>query len=378
MALIDVDLGSRRYPILVVKKDRGDLKKLVKKYQGDRIFVIADSQVWALHSRFLTYALLTNPHARNLLSFRVSEQIKTSKTAHEIHDYLLANKINRQDIIVACGGGVTSDLVGYAASTVLRGVRWGIVSTTLMGMADAAIGGKTAVNHRLGKNLIGSIWQPDFVYSNTEVLQTLPSRHIIGGFGEIVKYAGLVGEPFLTEADNFLEKGNLYDEESLYRMVSISSALKAQIVQMDEREAGVRTFLNLGHTFAHALETATNYRRLLHGEAVLIGLLGALSLSHRVRPRSHVSLERYRNLVERAIGLVPKVGVETDAVYRAMSLDKKRTRTGLRFVLLKRPGQPILCENISVRDIRAAITEMLTRYKELGGTHASHTGRQRS
>lgn len=378
MAHIEIDLGTRRYPILVLTKDRGKLKKLVKKYQGERIFVITDGQVWALHSRFLTFALLTNKHARNLFSLQISEQIKNSRTVDEIHDYLLANKINRHDLIVACGGGVTSDLVGYAASTVLRGVRWGVISTSLMGMVDAAIGGKTGVNHRFGKNLIGSIWQPDFVYANAEMLQTLPAREIICGFGEILKYAGLVGEPFLSEAEEYLQRGNLYDADSLYRMVSISAALKAQIVQMDEREAGVRTFLNLGHTFGHAVETATKYKRLLHGEAVIVGLLGALSLSQRLRPRSRTSLLRYRALLERGVKFVPRVELNADSVYRGMALDKKRSQGGLRFVLLERPGRPVLCEKISIRHIRAAINDMLNLYREFGGTDASHTRRQRS
>jgi 3-dehydroquinate synthase len=376
MALIQVELDKRSYPIVVVKKDRGELKKLVRSSSsGNRVFVIADAQLWALHGRTLSKAIRQGNSSVELLTIPFSEKAKSLQTAAQIQDYLLAKRICRDDLIIACGGGVTGDLVGFVAATVLRGVRWGVVTTTLMGMVDAAIGGKTGVNHRSGKNLIGSIWQPSFVFASVEYLQTLPRREMISGLGEIVKYAGLIGGPYLTEAEGYVAQSDLYDSRALYRLVASSAALKALIVCQDEREECVRAYLNFGHTFGHAIELATGYGQFRHGEAVILGLLGALELSQRLKASGNAETRRYRALVEQGVRLLPKTKLTASDICRAMALDKKRDASGLRFVLLQRPGKPMLCANLPVGEIRAAVKDMLTVYSQIGGTDAPHTHR---
>lgn len=376
MALIQVELNNRSYPIVVVKKDRGELKKLVRSTSsGNRVFVIADPQLWALHGRALSKSIRQGNRSVELLTIPSSEKTKSLQSVAQIQDYLLAKRICRDDLIIACGGGVTSDLVGFVAATVLRGVRWGVVTTTLMGMVDAAIGGKTGVNHRSGKNLIGSVWQPSFVFANVEYLQTLPRREMISGLGEIVKYAGLIGGPYMTEAESYVVTGDLYDSRALYRLVASSAALKALIVCQDEREENVRAYLNFGHTFGHAIELATDYGRFRHGEAVMLGLLGALELSQRLKVSANAETKRYRALVEQGIRLLPKTKLTASEICRSMALDKKRDASGLRFVLLQRPGKPMLCANLPVGEIRAAVRDMLTVYSRIGGTDAPHTHR---
>jgi 3-dehydroquinate synthase len=374
MALIDVKLDNRSYPVQIVKRDRGELSRLIRRINHNRLFLIADATVWALHGKALAN-LMRLTRATTPFVLPLSEKSKTSATAQQIQDYLLGQKISRDDLIIAVGGGVTSDLVGFAAATVLRGVRWGIVSTSLMGMVDAAIGGKTGVNHAQGKNLIGAIWQPSFVYANISHLDTLPTPELVSGFGEILKYAGLTGGPLLEETDRFLTEGTFADSSALYRLVSAGAALKAQIVAEDERESGARMFLNLGHTFGHAIEHAAGYGRILHGEAVIVGLVGALALSARTNSSQSKELVYYRHMVEQALRLVPHVSVGEAQVVAAMQSDKKRKNSALQFVLLKKPGKAYIQRTAPASDIRQSVAEMLHQYKALGGTDAPHSRR---
>ncbi|MEW5994619.1 MAG: 3-dehydroquinate synthase family protein, partial [Candidatus Zixiibacteriota bacterium] len=290
-------------------------------------------------------------------------------------DFLLRNRAGRSDFILACGGGVTSDLVGYAAATAMRGIRWGIVSTTLLGMVDAAIGGKTGINHRLGKNLIGAFWQPTFVLGDLSFLQTLPRREMVAGLGEILKYAGLAGGQMPAKVDRYLEQDDLYCERLLLPLIRRSVAYKAKVVAEDERETNRRAVLNLGHTFAHAIENAGRYSALLHGEAVIVGLLAAVELSCRTRPRSAKYLEPYRRLITKTMRYLPHRRISIDRVLSAMQFDKKRVGEKMRFVLLTKPGDPHISSEIAARDVEASLESALKVYQSYGGRHAPHTDR---
>jgi len=222
------------------------------------------------------------------------EKSKSVSTLNKLYDFLLNEKISRQDFIIVCGGGVTSDLVGYASATTLRGIKWGIVATTLLSMVDASIGGKTGINHQAGKNVIGAFWQPSFVYSDTYFLKTLPFRELVAGYGEILKYGGLIGKRMLTKIEKYRARNDFYQDKTL---IGMSAEYKANIVSKDEREENLRMRLNLGHTFAHAIETSTGYGKLLHGEAVILGLLAAVELSNLVNPESIQPLKYYKKLI---------------------------------------------------------------------------------
>ena len=376
MNTVKVNLGPRSYPVAVGSNISAQLAQRTGQAVGtNRLFVFFDANFYALHGDRINRYLRRSTKKIVEMVIPSGEKSKSSAVLGKIYDHLLHEKISRDDFILACGGGVLSDLVGYAAATTLRGVRWGVVSTTLLGMVDAAIGGKTGINHRLGKNLLGAIWQPAFVYCDTYFLHTLPPRQMVAGLGEIAKYAGLSGDTMIEKLRRFVKAGDLYNDAMLRSLIVPSVRYKAEIVAMDERESGRRVVLNLGHTFAHAIERAAGYGRLLHGEAVILGLWAAIELSVLLEPGRAGRLASYRNLLEKLVTRVPRVKLESSNVLNAMALDKKRSAQKLRFLVLKAAGKPIIADNISIRLTRQATDNMLEFYRVHGGTNVPHSGR---
>ncbi|MDH3891577.1 MAG: 3-dehydroquinate synthase [candidate division Zixibacteria bacterium] len=366
-----VRVSSGQYPIAVVSKKPDRLRTLLAKAcTSDRLFVFYDAQFYALHAASLRKSL-TAPGRRLIeLVLPSGEKTKSSATLEKVYSFLLAEKISRDDFVLAVGGGVTSDLIGYAAATTLRGIRWGVVPTTLLGMVDAAIGGKTGINHRQGKNLIGAFWHPRFVYVDTWWTNTLAARQMMAGMGEVVKYAGLTGQPMLKLTEGWVQSSSRLSQPVLTKLVKYSVACKADIVTRDERERNVRMFLNLGHTVGHAIEKAAGYGRLLHGEAVILGLWAAIELSCSLKQSRRRYLDGYRRNIECLVRRLPKVKLQSKKIAEAMSLDKKRRGDDIRFVLLDRPGKPFIADNVPGRTIRAVIERSLTMYDRLGGRDA--------
>jgi 3-dehydroquinate synthase len=376
MPRINVTLASRSYAVEVGFAIGRAFRATVSKQLGEgRLFLFFDAGFFALHGATVRRQL--GLPAKRVSEFVVpsGERFKTPATIAHLQTYLLSEQISRNDLIVACGGGVLTDLVGYAAATVLRGVRWGAVPTTLLGMVDAAIGGKTGVNHPHGKNLIGAIWQPSFVHADLTWLATLPSRELIAGMGEIVKYAGLQGGPTLQKLQKLDIAAVSTDRAKLLPLIAKAVRYKAEIVSNDERESGRRMFLNLGHTFAHGIENALGYGKLLHGEAVLIGLLAMWHVSVAGQDRIGPSMESYRSIIEQFIRHIPYRQLDPRQVVAAMATDKKRLGRTVRFVLLSRPGQPFIDSSVTAAAARRALTAALATYREYGGTNAANSGR---
>ncbi|MCM2271024.1 MAG: 3-dehydroquinate synthase [candidate division Zixibacteria bacterium] len=374
MAEIRVVTSSASYPILIGDGLSSKLGLVTKRYAvSPRVFAVFDAKVFALHGQHILRSLKQAGRPVEVFVMPSGEAHKNEKVLAGLYDFLLKSKISRTDLLLAIGGGVTTDIVGYAAATTLRGVRWSAVATTLLGMVDAAIGGKTGINHERGKNLIGAIWQPRFVLCDLSLLQTLPPRELVAGFGEIVKYAGLIGDPMLPLVSRLLDG----DASAKDWQVAIarSAAYKARIVSKDEREETIRAYLNLGHTFAHAIEHSLGYGRLLHGEAVLVGLLGAVCLSMLAEPSSAKRLKGYYRLLLSAVEMVPKRKLKPKDLVRAMSLDKKRVGNDHRFVLLKAPGKPYITTGLPAAMITFAVEQMIADYNDFGGKHAPRTGR---
>ena len=367
MAEIHVKLARSSYPIVVGSQIMDRLPGLCREAcpQG-RIFVFYDANVFALHRSIVQKHLKCSGHKRAEMVLPSGERTKSRSQLRRVQDYLLTERISRDDLILAIGGGVLSDLVGYAAASSLRGIRWGVVPTTLLGMVDAAIGGKTGINHKMGKNLIGAFWQPKFVLSDVCFLNTLPEREMIAGLGEVVKYGGLIGKRMFRAIEQYLTKGDLYHQECLIELVTLSSQYKARIVAGDEREAGRRMILNLGHTVGHAIETSLGHGRLRHGEAVILGLLAAIELSELQRPRSELALNPYRALVEQFLTLLPKRELSADRIIEAMTVDKKRLGQQLRFVLLDRPGKAFIEEGLNKASVKKVVASMIRTYREKG------------
>jgi 3-dehydroquinate synthase len=265
-------------------------------------------------------------------------------------------------VILAVGGGATSDLAGYVAASVLRGVRWAVIPTTLLAMVDAAIGGKTAINHHRGKNLIGAFWQPSLVLCDTCFLDSLPRRQMINGLGEIAKYAGLMGGGMFMGLMRFLNQPDLYDHDLLMPLITKAVRFKARITVADERDSGARMILNLGHTFAHGIETSLGYKGLLHGEAVTLGLLVATDLSERHAHLKAEVLRPYRDMLMQLAAQLRRVPLDQETILECMRSDKKHSRGRTKYVLIESLGRPIIAENLPAQRVRAALRAMLRVY----------------
>ncbi len=367
MPQIKVRLKNQSYPIVIGSGLNYQLIQLLKKHaRANRVYVFFDSTVFALYGK-----LIERQFAGKQLEFVTfvipgGEESKSQATLNKVYDFLLSEKISRTDFILAVGGGVVTDIAGLAAATILRGVTWGNVSTTLLGMVDAAIGGKTGINHPRGKNLIGAFWQPQFVICDYLYLNTLPERELIAGLGEILKYAGLIGAKMSSLLKQYLESGNLLDFKKLHTLIKMSAEYKAKIVMADERESNRRMLLNLGHTFAHAIEKTLGYGKLLHGEAVILGLLAAVNLSQKMKPQNKSPLEDYQGLVKLFLKVVRYFPITAENVLNNMKLDKKRTSRVQKFVLLNRPGKPFIVSGLKEIFVEEALEETIAAYKEIG------------
>ncbi|MCP4684393.1 MAG: 3-dehydroquinate synthase [bacterium] len=370
MGGIEVLASGGSYPVEIGAGSSARLDSMTRRAAGrNKLFLFYDANFFALHGRQLRKAIHIESRRVREMVIPAGEKSKSLTTLASIYDFLLDHGIARSDFILACGGGVTTDLVGYAAATTLRGIPWGAAPTTLLGMVDASLGGKTGINHDRGKNLIGAFWAPKFVCADVNYLATLESRHMVAGLGEILKCAGLAGSKHVAALERFLDQDNLYYLRALTPLIRRSAQLKTHIVSRDEREHGPRMCMNLGHTFGHGIEKALGFGRLLHGEAVILGLWAALTLGEAEGFGSK-GLMRYRDLVERHIRLLPRRKLDAEQIFRALSLDKKRGADGLRFVLLERLGKPIIYDNVERRSIKAALKSMIKIYRALGGKNA--------
>ena len=277
-----------------------------------------------------------------------SEKNKNQKTTGKILEILLRHNFSREDILISVGGGITGDITGYAASLFKRGLKFINVPTTLLAQVDSSIGGKTAVNHPNGKNLIGTFYQPDSVIIDTKFLQTLPEEEYTSGLAEVVKY-GLISKPSLLVWMNKNSKKILSkNKDCLSYIVSISAKEKVRFVSQDERESNVRAFLNYGHTLGHAIEAAMNYRNILHGQAISIGMLFASMLSVE---KNMLDINDF-NLIEDTLEKlnlpteIPK-RIKTRDIVKHIKFDKKKQNNRNRFVLLNKLGKCVINDKLT-------------------------------
>lgn len=365
---LKVDLGERSYDILIgngLLANAGE--HLLKVLPAKKVFIVTDDNVAkhylkplqeTLDKAGITTASYVIPHGEKSKSFG---QLET------LLDKIFETKPDRNTTLIALGGGVVGDLTGFAASIVLRGINFVQIPTTLLAQVDSSVGGKTGINNKFGKNLVGSFYQPKLVIADIETLQTLPKREFLSGYAEVVKY-GLINQPsFFHGADRertaILERNN----KILKYIVRISCESKSTIVSDDEREGGVRALLNLGHTFGHALEKATGYSdKLLHGEAVAIGMVFAFMLSKKIVKNFPAGD------VEKVITHLKKIGLRTSPLevqetwdkselLEAMKQDKKAYNGKLTFILARGIGQSFIENNVPENIVMETIDEILKR-----------------
>ncbi len=357
MHTLTVDLGDRAYPIHIGQALIGQAEHLLPHLAQPRVAVVSNTTVAPLYLETLATPLRAAGVDVLPIVLPDGEVYKNWETLNRIFDALLAHRAERKTTLIALGGGVIGDLTGFAAASYLRGVPFIQVPTTLLAQVDSSVGGKTGINHPLGKNMIGAFYQPRLVLADTTTLNTLPDRELAAGLAEVIKY-GLIRDPgFFAWLEANMDRLTARDPDALAYAIRRSCENKAAVVADDERESGARALLNLGHTFGHAIEAGMGYGTWLHGEAVAAGTLLAADLSHRLGLIAAADVERIAALMRRA-GLptqAPDLGL--DAWLAHMEVDKKVEGGKLRFVLLRAIGDAFVHTDPDRAALRASLGE---------------------
>ncbi len=337
MKTLQLDLGERSYPIHIgpALLSRPELYQAA--IRGRQVMVVSNDTVAPLYMDTVCDTLADYQVERLVLPD--GEQYKTLETLNRIFDALLEKRFNRSCCLVALGGGVIGDMVGFAAASYQRGVDFIQIPTTLLAQVDSSVGGKTGVNHPLGKNMIGAFYQPRMVLADTDTLNTLDDRQLSAGLAEVIKYGLIEDRDFFEWLETNMPRLLERDTEALVYAIEHSCRCKADIVAADERESGKRALLNLGHTFGHAIETGMGYGNWLHGEAVAAGMAMAADLSARHGWLDAADVARIRALLTRArLPAEPPGELSRDQFMELMAVDKKAFDGGLRLILLDAIG----------------------------------------
>ena len=361
---IDVALGERSYPIYF---GTGFVSSFAPTCQQhgipDRVVILTDSNVARHYLEPLEKNLRHFKFAVTSIVLPPGEQQKSLQRANQIYTQLLKEGIGRKSAVIALGGGVLGDLAGFVAATYQRGVTLVPVPTTLLAQVDSSVGGKVAVNHPLGKNMIGAFYQPRFVWIDAETLRTLPAREVICGLGEVVKYGVVFDAEFFSYLETNLDRLRELDPEPMLYVQARCCELKAHVVSEDEREQGLRMVLNYGHTIGHALEAAGNYRVLKHGEAVLLGMVGESFIARELGLLPPDEHERIVRLVKRFPLKYSKASFEPARVLAALARDKKSIDGKSRFVLPVRLGEVQVIDEVENSLVRSSLRHLAGVFK---------------
>ena len=342
--MLSVGLGERSYPILIGANLIDSTELLARHVPYRDVLLVTNTVVAPLYAQRVETALARALPGRRVVRAVLpdGEQHKSLASAGRLFDVLIGNRFGRDAAVLALGGGVVGDLAGFVAACYQRGIDLVQMPTTLLAHVDSSVGGKTAVNHPGGKNLIGAFHQPRAVIADTQLLASLPPRELSAGLAEVIKYGLICDVAFFEWLESHIEALRALDPSALAHAIHRSCEIKAQVVARDEREQGERALLNFGHTFGHAIESATGYQQWLHGEAVALGLLMAADLSRRLGQVSTAELARLRSLLLRA-GLpvsAPSIGAARALEY--MRVDKKVKAGRVRLVLMQGIGHALL------------------------------------
>ena len=350
MKQVSVELGDRSYPIYIGAGLLQQAAGLLAPRLSEQILVVSNTVVAPLYLDALLEGL--PGIAVRTLVVEDGERRKTLETMNTVVTRLLEDQFSRTCTLIALGGGVIGDVTGFAAACYQRGVRYIQVPTTLLAQVDSAVGGKTAVNHRLGKNMIGAFHQPAAVLSDTDVLASLPERELRAGVAEIIKYGLINDEQFFNWLEDNMDGLLQRDAACLAHAIEVSCRNKAAIVSRDERESGLRAILNLGHTFGHAIETALDYETWLHGEAVAAGMSMAAHLSVKTTGLAQADARRVNSLLEQA-GLPVNLPdtIRRGQLRELMAVDKKARHGRLHLVLLEEIGKAVVTPEFREADL---------------------------
>lgn len=356
--IIPVELGDRTYNVCI-DEDISFTQKLKELFPHSTFVLITNKTLEKLYASRIAEWEKDIP----LLKYVIEdgEQYKTLDTWNKVLDFFLASRLDRGTAIIALGGGVIGDIAGFAASTFLRGIAYIQFPTTLLAMVDSSVGGKTGVNHAMGKNLIGTFYQPRLVWITTQVLETLPDKEFNAGYAEVFKYAFIGGSGMfdfiVSNHEDILARKKECLEEAIKRSIEI----KARIVSEDERESGKRAFLNFGHTFGHALERFYQYKGIIHGEGVSWGMKCAVDLGKRIGTVLPEYYDQFDTIIQKLV--LPELPSQPEiaTVHSSMFSDKKVRAGKLRFVLPTEPGKCIIRSDVAEEDIMATLKSIFNK-----------------
>ena len=353
MKKIIVKLDKRSYPIFIGKNILLD-RSLFDNVNKKNLVLITNKKIEKLHISRIKNTLLK----KNKIIISDGEKYKNQDSITKIYNYLLKNKYSRDSCIVAFGGGVIGDMAGFAAATYQRGINFIQVPTTLLSMVDSSVGGKTGINHPLGKNMIGSFHQPIAVIVDTEILKTLSKRQFNAGMSEVIKYGIIKDKNFFNWIAKNTDKIKAQDSDSIIKIVKRSCEIKAEIVALDEKEKNIRALLNLGHTFGHAIENYLGYGKWLHGEAVACGFLIACSVAIQKNTMDISEYNKIKSLLK-AFSLPTKLpkNINIERLFEIMSLDKKVKNNKMVYVVPNNIGKAYITNKISKNIVIKALKD---------------------
>jgi 3-dehydroquinate synthase len=359
MEKIRVELAERSYDISIGWNILDKIGEAVKSFGlSPKISIVSNPTVFSLYGKRVSDSIKKAGFDVIAVIIPDGEEYKDLLWVQHIYDELLKDKLDRLSALVALGGGVIGDITGFAASTYMRGISYIQVPTTLLAQVDSSVGGKTGVNHKLGKNMIGTFWQPRLVWIDVEALKTLPKRELLAGLAEVIKYGVILDEGLFDFIETNREKILSLESNSLIHIIKRSCEIKAEVVSKDERESGLRSILNYGHTIGHAIETATEYKRYLHGEAVAIGMYLEARLSQMLDLISRKQLFRIKDLID-SYGLPSEVPADLDInrIFSSIQLDKKAVAGELKFILPEKIGKVRIHKGVTEKSIRKALLQ---------------------
>lgn len=356
MQTLKVELADRSYPIHVGRNLITNTDLILPHLKRKHVAIVTNTTVAPLYLDKLSQTLQAAGVSVIPIILPDGEAYKNTETLNKIYDALLQNRCERSTTLIALGGGVIGDLTGYAAATYLRGVPFIQIPTTLLSQVDSSVGGKTGINHPLGKNMIGAFYQPQVVLADIDTLKTLPSRELSAGMAEVIKYGLIRDAEFFNWLETHIEQLMALEESAISEAIYRSCQNKADVVARDEHETGERALLNLGHTFGHAIENAMGYGVWLHGEAVAAGTMMAADLSQRMGWLSAAEVARIHALLTKAKLPLDPPELGADKYLELMQMDKKVADGKIRLVLQQGIGKSVITSDYDADKLRATLT----------------------
>ncbi|MDI6889411.1 MAG: 3-dehydroquinate synthase [Thermodesulfovibrionales bacterium] len=359
MEKIRVELAERSYDIVIGSDILRGIGDNLKSFGlSPRIAIVSNPTVFSLYGKCVSDSVKKAGFDLLTVTIPDGEEYKDLLWVQHIYDELLKHKLDRSSALIALGGGVIGDITGFAASTYMRGISYIQVPTTLLAQVDSSVGGKTGVNHKLGKNMIGTFWQPRLVWIDVETLKTLPKKELLAGLAEVIKYGVIWDEKLFDFLGVNKNKILSLDRDALTHIIKRSCEIKAEVVSRDERESGLRVILNYGHTTGHAIETVTEYKKYLHGEAVAIGMCLEARLSSMLTFIDNNKVLRIKSLVE-SYGLPSEMPADIDIrhILSSMELDKKAVAGELKFILPEKIGSVRIYRGVDNKMIKKLLQE---------------------